>query len=327
LKSSAVSKKSTGLQGRKYKKSLILFLSILFLLSGGSSPVRPADVVEITDDLGRKVVLERPAARIVSLYAGHTENLAAIGALGSVVAAGQGAEGLSPDIPLLGSRPGVEQIAALTPDVVLTRPMMARSQESLYRALDGFGIKMLALDPPEWEKFPDYIALLAQIAGIDGDVRKTAAEAMKADVPPGGKKLRAFLVTNGRTMATCTSDSWAAHIMELAGLENAALGAVPLSEGSVLSAFGAERLLATDDEIDVILLQQGAMNTTRAEDFVRDARFSSLKAVLDGMVFDVPEADISRPSLLRLKNGAVEKLRALAAGREVSGCVKKTRPK
>ncbi|MDR3164939.1 MAG: ABC transporter substrate-binding protein [Synergistaceae bacterium] len=289
-------------------------------------PARPAGILEITDDLGRTVVLERPAARIVSLYAGHTENLIAIGALGSIVAAGQGAEELNPDIPILGSKPGIEQIAALSPDIVLTRPMMARSQESLYKALDSFGIKVLALDPPEWEKFPDYVVLLAQMAGISGDVKKNVAEAMRADVRLGGKKLRAFLVTNGRTMTTCAPDSWAAHIMELAGLENAARGAVPLSEGSVLSAFGPERLLAADDEIDVILLQQGAMNTTRAEDFVRDARFSRLEAVLGGMVFDVLEADISRPSLLRLKNGAVRKLRALVMKREVSGCVEKTRP-
>ena len=108
----------------------------------------PAYALEITDDLGRAVVLERPAARIVSLYAGHTENLTAIGAGGSIVAAGQGTEGLSPDIPLLGSKPGIEQIAAVFPDIVLTRPMMARSQESFYEALDSFGIKVLALDPP-----------------------------------------------------------------------------------------------------------------------------------------------------------------------------------
>jgi iron complex transport system substrate-binding protein len=320
-----MSKKISCRQGEKYKKGLILFL--LFLLSVVSSPGRPSDALEITDDLGRAVVFERPAARIVSLYAGHTENLAAIGAGGAIVAAGQGAEGLSPDIPLLGSKPGVEQIAALFPDVVLTRPMMARSQGSLYDALDGFGIKVLALDPPEWEKFPDYIALLAQVAGIGGDVKQDAADAMRADAAPVGRKLRAFLVTNGRTMATCAPDSWAAHIMELAGLENMARGAVPLSEGSVLSAFGAERLLAANGEIDVILLQQGAMNTVRAGDFVRDARFASLGAVLGGMVFDVPEADISRPSLLRLKNGIARKLRALVTGREVPGCGGKTEPK
>ncbi|MDR0764130.1 MAG: ABC transporter substrate-binding protein [Synergistaceae bacterium] len=327
MKSSSISKKISGRTDEKYKKrykkwliSLLLFLSLMT-----SSPGR-ADAIEITDDLGRTVVLERPAARIVSLYAGHTENLAAIGAGGAIVAAGQDAEGLSPGIPLLGSKPGVEQIAALFPDIVLTRPMMARSQKSLYEALDSFGIKVLALDPPEWEKFPDYIALLARVAGVGGDVKKNAAEAMTTDAALGGKKLRAFLMTNGRTMATCAPDSWAAHIMELAGLENAASGAVPLTEGSVLSAFGAERLLAADGEIDVVLLQQGAMNTVRAEDFVRDARFASMRAVLDGMVFDVPEADISRPSLLRLKNGAALKLRAMVTGR-ASGCAEKTKPK
>ncbi|MDR2780417.1 MAG: hypothetical protein LBB28_04755, partial [Synergistaceae bacterium] len=71
---------------------------------------------------------------------------------------------------------------------------------------------------------------------------------------------------------------------------------------------------ASDGEIDIVLLQQGAMNTTRAEDFMNDPRFSSMKAVKNGMIFDVPEEDISRPSLLRLKR-SVRNLRELISSR------------
>jgi len=265
--------------------------------------------LHITDDIGERIVLDAAASRIVSLYAGHTENLIALGAKGAIVAIGHETGDLGLSVPVLGQRPGIEQIAALRPDVVLTRPMMARSQEPLYGALKAMGIRVIAFDPPTWDEFPEYIETLRKIVG--GEVPKDLTIVMAEPDDETGRKLSVFLVTNGRTMATCTEDSWAAHILKLAGFRNAAIGAIPVAQGSVVAGFGAERLLASGDDIDVILLQQGAMNTTKAMDFKRDPRFASLRAVREGMVFDVPEADISRPSLLRFENGVVNSLREM----------------
>jgi iron complex transport system substrate-binding protein len=194
--------------------------------------------------------------------------------------------------------------------------MMANSRVSFYNALKSMGIRVLAIDPPTWDEFPDYIDTLSRIVGIGGGPEKETIETMRESVAVNEPRIAVFLVTNGRTMATCTPDSWAAHIMELAGFSNAASNAVPVSQGSVVAGFGAERLLALGDEIDAVLLQQGAMNTTLAEDFMRDPRFTTMRAVRNGMVFDVLEADISRPSLLRLANGAVHTLRDLVYSRE-----------
>ncbi|MDR1137879.1 MAG: ABC transporter substrate-binding protein [Synergistaceae bacterium] len=273
----------------------------------------------MTDDMGELVVTDKKSPRIVSLYAGHTENLIAIGARERIVAIGHDGEEWGLSVPVLGAKPGIEQLAALAPDIVLTRPMMARSQGFFYNALKTFGISVVALDPPEWDDFGRYIELLGFVSGIGDGVGKMASDIMKDVASEAGEKgdVGVFLVTNGRTMATCTPDSWAAHVIETAGFRNAARGAVPVSNGSVIASFGAERLLASDGEIDIILLQQGAMNTTRAEDFISDPRFSSLSAVKNGMIFDVPEKDISRPSLLRLKR-AVHALRELVSAGERS---------
>jgi iron complex transport system substrate-binding protein len=89
--------------------------------------------------------------------------------------------------------------------------------------------------------------------------------------------------------------------MEMAGFSNAATDVKPVSGGSVIAALGAERLLALDKSIDVILLQRGAMNSVSASAFMADSRFTTMRAVRNGMAFDVDEADISRPSLLRLR--------------------------
>ncbi|MDR1965823.1 MAG: ABC transporter substrate-binding protein [Synergistaceae bacterium] len=273
--------------------------------------------LQIVDDLGETVVFEAPASRIVSIYAGHTENLIAIGARGSILAIGHEAEsGLGLTVPSFGARPGIERVIALSPDLVLTRPMMARAQEHFYSALKSFGVRVVALDPPSWEEFPGYIALLGKMTGRSesGAMASEATRGKFQGASAGASRKGVFLVTNGRTMATCAPDSWAAHIIEAAGFRNAARGAVPVSPGSSVASFGAERLLAADADVDVILLQQGAMNTIRAEDFMSDPRFSALRAVRGRMVFDIPEAEISRPSLLRLENGAVRSLRDLVAG-------------
>ncbi|MDR3229900.1 MAG: ABC transporter substrate-binding protein, partial [Synergistaceae bacterium] len=256
--------------------------------------------IEVQDDMGTSVAFDGPALRIVSLYAGHTENLIAIGAGDRLVAASNGDDPeITGALPRLGVKPGVEQIAALRPDLVLTRPMSVRAQAALYERLRSLGVKVLAIDPPAWDEFPAYIEFLLRLAG-DENPDLMAGEARRLmDAPQSGDRRGAVLITNGRNMATCTGDSWAAHIMERAGFSNAAEGAAPLTSGGVIAAFGAERLLAADKDIGVVLLQQGAMNTVRASDFMGDPRFSGMRAVRAGNVFDVSEADISRPSLLR----------------------------
>jgi iron complex transport system substrate-binding protein len=301
------------------KKMLGAILMVFLLTSAGrgeSSDIGREGFLCLTDDMGKPIVADKISPRIVSLYAGHTENLIAIGARDFIVATGHESGDLGLSVPVLGAKPGIEQLAALEPDVVLTRPMMARSRGFFYDALETFGMRVVALDPPKWDDFGRYIKLLGFVAGIGDEAEKTAAAVM-GEIAPGAaaeESLSVFLVTNGRTMATCTPDSWAAHVIETAGFRNAAHGAVSVADGSVIAAFGAERLLASDGEIDVVLLQQGAMNTTRAEDFMNDPRFSSMRAAKNGMIFDVPEEDISRPSLLRLKR-AVQALRELISSK------------
>ncbi|MDR3321656.1 MAG: ABC transporter substrate-binding protein [Synergistaceae bacterium] len=297
------------------KKGILITTLSLFVVGPGIA--RSHDVAgftEVLDDMGTLVSFDGPVLRVVSLYAGHTENLIAIGAGDRLVAASNGDDPeITGALPRLGAKPGVEQIAAMKPDLVLTRPMNVRAQAALYERLRSLGVRVLAMDPPAWDEFPAYIELLSRLVG-DENPGLAAAEARRLmNAPPSGAGSGAVLITNGRNMATCTGDSWAAHIMERAGFSNAARNASPLTGGGVIAAFGAERLLAADNGIDVVLLQQGAMNTVRASDFMNDPRFSGMRAVRAGNVFDISEADISRPSLLRLERGVIGDLGRLAA--------------
>ena len=91
--------------GLKHVKSLFHIIGILFLvaLQGGT-----AESFEVRDDLGSSVAFDAPAARIVSLYAGHTENLIAIGAKGKLVAVSQADDAkITGSLPRLGIKPGI----------------------------------------------------------------------------------------------------------------------------------------------------------------------------------------------------------------------------
>lgn len=296
-------------------------VTVLLAVAALCSPFAPPACgvpIRILDDLGVETLLDAPAKRVVSLYAGHTENLIAIGAREALVAASQADDrDVVAALPRLGAKPGVEQIVALKPDLVLTRPMMARAQSDLYERLRALGVKVVAIDPPAWEEFPAYIGLLAE--ATVGDPARWREEARLATVSADGGDRElpgVLLITNGKTMATCAPDSWAAHVLAAAGCRNAAPNARPVSGGSAIAAFGAERMLVADAAIDVVLLQQGAMNALRAADVLSDPRFASMRAVRAGRVFDIPEEDISRPSLLRLRMGVVRELAEIVQGKK-----------
>ena len=261
--------------------------------------------IALKDDLGRAVNLKGPASRIVSLYAGHTENLVAVGAQKNLVAVSiTDDRKIVGDLPRLPLKPGVEQIVALRPDLVLVRSRQANAQMPLFEKLESLGVPVLVLDPPSWGEFVPYLELLGRLAGHESEAKTAAARAKKLmSAAVKSTPVGVFLVVQGRTMSTCDSDSWAAHVVALAGGRNVAAGAKPMSSGSTIAPFGVERLLAADGEIETILLQQGAMNGTTAHEFAADPRFAKMGAVRAGRLYDVSEADISRPSLLRLEAG------------------------
>lgn len=266
------------------------------------------------DGPGREISLKGPATRIVSLYAGHTENLIAIGARGNLVAASVTDDrSVVGDLPRLSLKPGVEQIMALRPDLVLVRSMQANAQAPLFEKLESLGVPVLVLDPPSWGEFVPYLERLGRLSGHEDEARAAAAGAAKL-MSAGAKpsSIGVFLVVQGRTLSTCGPDSWAAHVVALAGGRNVAADAKPISPGSAVAPFGAERLLSAGDAVEAVVLQQGAMNGTTSREFMSDPRFAGMRAVRAGRVYDVREADISRPSLLRLEAG-VEGLRALFA--------------
>ncbi|MBQ8090349.1 MAG: hypothetical protein IJ233_06370, partial [Pyramidobacter sp.] len=110
-----------------------------------------------------------------------------------------------------------------------------------------------------------------------------------------------FVEATAKELHTCAPDSWAAHMIKLAGGSNAAANADPLRKGSAIAPWGLERVMSLlSSNLDVYLLQHGPMNRTAHEELAARPWASALAKT---RVAQIPEYLLSRPSLLGLKEG------------------------
>ena len=141
-----------------------------------TAPDAGAFPVEVTDSVGNAVTLHEPPRHIVSLSAGHTETLYAIGAGDQVTAVDNTSDCPSAvnDLPKVDAfAPSVEQIAGLEPDLVVIFFDPGDLQSSL-QALD---IPVLNLAAPESvEGVYDQTALLGKATGHSADAGRLVDE-------------------------------------------------------------------------------------------------------------------------------------------------------
>lgn len=282
------------------------FLTLLLFPAAASGAIR------VEDDSGRIVLLPGPPRRVVSLYAGHSENLLALGA-GGILAGVSSADDatLFPGVPVLPERADGERILALNPDLVLIRPRNEASLEGALKLLERSGVPVASLAPPTRETIEIYLARIGALAGVEDPERiwREKTEALKNKIPGGpGPRPTVFFESSFRGLLTCSPSSWAAYLIDLAGGVNAASEAAPLRPGSPLAPWGEERLLVLAERgLDVYLVQAGPMNPVSLEDVLARPWISGLG---DARIAVIPEELVSRPSLLRLEEG-VERLRQI----------------
>ncbi len=246
--------------------------------------------------------------RIISLYPGHTDNIAALGAGAKLVGISENDnDGLLPGVPRFSINAGPEALLSLRPDLLVTRELADRRNPELRRVLEKAGVRVEVIEPPKWDGFADYLCRIAELAGTEpeaavaelGKIRAEIKEA--AEKASKGRRPRVFVEATARELRTCAPDSWAARLVELAGGENAAASAQPLSKGSSIAPWGLERVLQTiNSGLDVYLVQQGAMNASDEASLAARPWSKALKGVKTAVV---PEYCLSRPSLSGLKEG------------------------
>lgn len=242
--------------------------------------------------------------RVISLYPGHSDNIFAMGGGEILIALSENDDAdLLPDLPRVSIRSGAERLLALKPDTVVTRPFAERINPNLYDVLRRAGVKIISLDPPSWDNFREYLMTLSNELNLNPQsaiARLDSALALIESSAPKTNRPHVFLEATSRELHTCSPDSWASRLIELAGGLNIAGDAVPLRSGSAIAPYGVERVLKNAESLDVYIIQTGAMNSAALRDF-RAREWTS--ALSNARVYEVPERDISRPSLLGIERG------------------------
>lgn len=287
----------------------VLLLALLLAGCGRTDKKAPAaqqTAITITDDAGKKVTLKKPAKRIISLYAAHTENLLALGLDAEIIGVSRTETAAAmKDRPVFDYRADPEKILVAEPDLVLVRPFVRRAHPEFVQAMENAGVVVASFYPDTFDAFDGYIERLAKLTG-----RETAAKEKLAAFHQGldelgkqapAKRPQVFLevTANGRT---ATGDSIPAGLIRAAGGEMIDLGGKPTAEGTSIATYDLEQLVAAGDKIDYYVAQRGPMNANISVDSIQKRPgYDTIRAVKTGKVMILPEELISRPTFQLLE--------------------------
>lgn len=165
--------------GQYTRNCLFALLSLVLLISLSCSPPKAGESqspIEITDQLGRAVKLDKIPQRIVSLAPSNTEILFALGLADRVVGVTDYCN-YPPEAkqkPSIGgfSTPNMEKLVALAPDLVLAAPI---HETEVIPQLEKKGVTVFALAPKTIDEVLESITLVGKITGEEKEAAKLVA--------------------------------------------------------------------------------------------------------------------------------------------------------
>ncbi|MDO9225110.1 MAG: cobalamin-binding protein [Pseudomonadota bacterium] len=270
-----------------------------------------AEIV-IRDDTGATLRLPAAAQRIVSLAPHLTENLYAAGAGERLVGAVDYSDfpEAANRIPRVGgySRPDMEAIVALKPDLVLT--WQSGNADAVVAKLKALGLTVYQAQPDRLEDIPAGIENLGRLAGTEAVANKAAAHFRRrlADLRgqyAGRPAVPLFYQVWHRPLLTVGGSQIISDVIRLCGGENV-FAALPSKAPGV----SIEAVLAADPEA-IVASGMGRDAVVGLEDW---RAWKRMKATARGNLFFVPSDLMQRPTP-RLLDGAEQLCRYLETAR------------
>jgi iron complex transport system substrate-binding protein len=216
------------------RNCLFVLLSLVLLISLSCSSPKVGETrspIEITDQLGRVVKLDKIPQRIISLAPSNTEILFALGLAERVVAVTD-YDNYPPEAkqkPSIGgfSTPNIEKVVALSPDLVLATSI---HQKQVIPNLEQKGIAVFALAPKTLDEVLEAITLVGKITGEDRAASKLVTEMRTkieavTDKTSGlseAQRPRVFYITWHDPLLTAGSGTLQGELIEKAGGTNVA---------------------------------------------------------------------------------------------------------
>lgn len=249
--------------------------------------------LEVEDDFGNKIIIEKEPQRIVSLAPSHTEILFAIGLNEKIVGVTNFCD--YPEEAKNKEKVGdsfnvnVEKIIELSPDLVI---QYGQGKEEVNKRLKEAGIKVLSYEP---ESIEDVINLIDELGKITNSYQaaKKTIDAMntKKDFVlskvAGKEKVKVFYEVWDQPLMTAGPGSFIDELINLAGGENIAKDA----KGKY-PQFDLEQLIERNP--DVYLTAKDRADKTVESIKARDG-YENINAVKNDRVYLLDPNIISRP--------------------------------
>jgi iron complex transport system substrate-binding protein len=296
--------KNPALAGRHLRSAALVVLLWLGIASARAE-------IGIDDDAGNRVVLPRPATRIVSLAPHITELLFAAGANEKVVGAVEYSNypEAASRLPRIGSHAAfdLERIAALKPDLAIV--WGSGNPPGQVAQLRRLNIPVFVSEPKRLEDIPASLRAFGQLAAVPGELaahafeqRLTGLRSRHAHAAPVG----VFYEIWNQPLMTVGGNHLISAALAVCGGRNV-FGALTQSA----AAIELEAVLRADPEVIVA----SGMDEARPEWLDHWRRWPRLKAVKNGNLFFVPP-DLLQRHTPRILDGVEQLCSALDSARK-----------
>jgi len=204
--------------------------------------------VDITDQMGRVVTIEKMPETIVSLSPSNTEIVYALGLEKKLVGVTEFCDypAEARDKPKIGgfSIIDIERVLEIQPDLILAANI---HRNEVIPKLDELGLTVICLDPTTLEEVLEAITLVGEVTGkkkeasrlVAGMRNRIKAVTDKTDSLPEAQRLRVFYITWHAPLTTSGSGTRHNELIRMAGGTNIAqdlTGYAAINLGAIIEA-------------------------------------------------------------------------------------------
>ncbi len=258
----------------------------------------PPSSIQITDQLGRAVSIDKPPQRIISLAPSNTEILFALGLADRIVAVTDFCD-YPPEAkekPSIGgfSTPNIEEVVAHDPDLILATSI---HESKIIPQLENRGLTVLALNPNTIDQVLEAIALVGRATGTEKNASALISDMQKrikavtdkvADLPPEGMP-RTFYILWHDPLMTAGSGTLQNELIAKAGGRNIA------QDISDYADISLEAVIAANPEVIISATTHGSMEEQTFQYAESEQRLQDTAARRNGRVYAVDGNLTSRP--------------------------------
>lgn len=274
-----------------------------------SENVQVSNVIKVTDMMGREIVLEKAASKIVVLSASDCEILYALGAENLLVGRGTYCD-YPPQVSEIaevesGGSTNIEQIIALQPDVVFMN-IMSQTKEQV-SALENAGIAVVCTNAESIDAAYENIEVVASVIGKEKEAKsivdnmKASFDKIKSEVNGDGSETVYFEVSPLQYgLWAAGSGTFMDEAAQMLGLKNA------FDDVQGWGEISEEQVIERNPDYIVSISMYFGDGPTPEEEILSRKGWENVSAVKNNKILNLQDNELSRPTP-RLVDG-VQKL-------------------